>query len=141
MSNSASDITCDGGTYTLNKAKLGGGIYASGPINLTCAANIRNNTAESGGGIYLAEGVNMSFGNGLIVGNVANGPDNTGEGGGIYIEKGTLSFTSASKMGIYNNSASFQAADIYTSGNGTRLNLPYVKDMELSGFDVPGPEL
>lgn len=138
---SASTIVCDGGAYSLNKAKLGGGIYASGPIDLTFAADVRNNTAERGGGIYLADGVNMSFGNGLIVGNIANGPDNTGEGGGIYLKKGTLSFTSASKMGIYNNSASFQAADIYTSGNGTTLNLPYVKDMELSGFDVPGTEL
>lgn len=138
---SASTITCDGGSYSLNKAKLGGGIYASGPIDLTFAANVRNNTADSGGGIYLADGVNMSFGNGLIVGNIANGPDNTGEGGGIYLKKGTLSFTSASNMGIYNNSASFQAADIYTSGSGTTLNLPYVKDMELTGFDVPGSEL
>ena len=138
---SANTITCDGGTYSLNKAKLGGGIYASGPIDLTFAANVRNNTAESGGGIYLAEGVNMSFGNGLIVGNIANGPDNSGEGGGIYLKKGTLSFTSTNNLGIYNNSASFQAADIYTSGNETTLNLPYVKDMELTDFDVPGTEL
>jgi predicted outer membrane repeat protein len=136
---SSCTIECDGGTYSLNKAKLGGGIYASGPIDLTFAAHIRNNTAESGGGIYLAEGANMSFGDGMIVGNIANG--NNGEGGGIYLKKGTLSFTSTNNMGIYNNSASFQAADIYTSGKETTLNLPYVKDMELTDFDVPGSEL
>ena len=136
-------ITCEGGLYTGNKAKNGGGIYAHGPINLIFSADVKANTAENGGGLYLDGGVNMSFGNGLIVLNQAMVENNQtgGVGGGIYLAKGILSFTATQALGIYNNSASFEAADIYASGNYTTVNLPYVKEMDLDGFDVPGSEL
>lgn len=138
---SNTSISCEGGSYLNNTAGLGGGIYASGPIALTFAANVRDNIAKNGGGLYLDGGVNMSFGNGLIVGNRAEGTATYGVGGGIYLAKGTLSFTNASNLGIYNNAASYAAADIYGSGDDTIINLPFVKGMNLTGFDVPGSEL
>lgn len=141
-------ISCSGGSYINNTAGLGGGIYASGPIALTFAANVRDNIAKNGGGLYLDGGVNMSFGNGLIVGNraeveqsAARDASQYGAGGGIYLNNGTLSFTEAQNLGIYNNAASYEAADIYASGNGTTINLPNVSKMNLTGFDVPGSEL
>lgn len=148
------NINCLGGTYDANKAGLGGGIYANGPIILTFAANVRNNTAiKNGGGLYLDGGVNMTFGaagkDGLIVGNSAGIKENVandgsqqemfGVGGGIYLNKGTLSFyTNDKKLGIYGNSATYEAADIFTSGNSTTINLPNVTKFNLTGFDVPG---
>ncbi len=141
----ATDITCEGGSYLANTAGLGGGIYASGPINLKFAANVRDNIAQNGGGLYLAGGVNMTFGNGLIVGNRAQAAQNAsrdasqyGVGGGIYLAKGKLSFSETQNLGIYNNVASFEAADIYASGSETTIDLPNVSKMNLTGFDVPG---
>lgn len=141
-------ITCTGGSFLKNTAQLGGGIYASGDITLTFAANVEENLAQNGGGLYLDNGIEMMFGNGLIVKNraeVASDAARTGEvsgvGGGIYLAKGTLSFTERENLGIYNNVASFQAADIYSSGTETTVKLPYVKGMNLKGFDVPGSEL
>lgn len=135
--NNATSISCQGGSYLNNVAGLcGGGIYASGPIILTFAANVRDNKAQDGGGLYLDEGVNMSFGNGLIVGNSAEKT-----GGGIYLSKGMLTFTSTQNLGIYNNAASIEAADIYSSGSNTIVNLPNVTGMNLIGFEVPGSDL
>ena len=147
-------IRCTGGSYLANSAGNGGGIYASGNIVLTFAADVRDNVAKNGGGIYLADGITMQFGintdgkklSGLIVGNEAKGEGPDGVGGGIYLEKGTLSFAKFDDadgigLGIYNNAASYEAADIYGSGSETTINLPYVKGLDLSGFDVPGSEL
>lgn len=155
---SSTNITCVGGSYEENNANFGGGIYASGPINLTFAANVENNMATNGGGLYLDGGVNMTFGYiddnstpsntsddveiaGLIVRNEANGTGSDGVGGGIYLANGTLSFAATENLGIYNNAASYEAADIFVSGCETTINLPYVKGLNLSGFDVPGSEL
>ena len=136
-------IECYGGAFTSNSAiNNGGGIYLSGPIILNFAANVQSNTAKDGGGIYIDGGAEMNFGNGLIVGNEAGNKDGkTGYGGGVYLKKGTLAFTSSEGFGIYNNAAGYAAADIYTTGQETVINLPNVKNMNLKGFDVPGSEL
>ena len=155
-SSTLQNISCKGGSYLDNSSSLGGGIYASGPINLVIAANVCDNKAKNGGGLYLDGGVNMTFGgedsnknviDALIVNNSATQVGNDGGiGGGIYLNKGTLSFffptdKSKQKLGIYNNVASFEAADIFASGSETTLNLPNVTGMNLTGFDVPGSKL
>lgn len=152
----AKTIKCIGGSYQANSSALGGGIYASGPIDLTIAANVRGNAAVNGGGLYLTEGVNMTFGyedaekgvvDGLIVDNSATATGGSGGvGGGIYVDKGTLSFylpadKAKQKLGIYNNVATFEAADIFSSGVSTTVKLPNVGGMNLTGFDVPGSTL
>jgi hypothetical protein len=90
----------------------------------------------------------MTFGNGLIVGNRAQVAQNVsrdasqyGVGGGIYLAEGKLSFSETQNLGIYNNVASFEAADIYASGSETTIDLPNVSKMNLTGFDVPGSVL
>lgn len=138
-------ISCTGGEFSQNSAKLGGGIYANGDIVLTFAANVSENSANNGGGLYIDGGTQLSFGNGLIIKNSANKeneqPTTTGIGGGIYLNKGTLSFTEQQNLGIYNNVAGYEAADIFSSGTETTVNLPYVGSMNLTGFDVPGSTL
>lgn len=141
-------ISCEGGTFLKNTAQLGGGIYASGDITLTFAANVEENLALNGGGLYLDNGIYMKFGNGLIVKNEAKKAETatrnsstSGVGGGIYLAKGKLSFTERANLGIYNNVAAIEAADIYSSGSDATVELPYVKGMNLTGFDVPGSEL
>ena len=141
-------ISCEGGTFLKNTAQLGGGIYASGDIELTFAANVEENLALNGGGLYLDDGIYMKFGNGLIVKNEAKEAETatrnsstSGVGGGIYLAKGRLSFTERANLGIYNNVAAIEAADIYSSGSDATVELPYVKGMNLTGFDVPGSEL
>ena len=142
-------ISCEGGSYVGNTASGdGGAIYASGDILLKVTADVRNNIAKNGGGLYLDGGVNMTFGNknisglGLIVGNKAIGTSaEEGVGGGIYMAKGILSFGDQKNLGIYNNVATYEAADIYSSGNESLANLPNVSGMNLTGFDVPGNDL
>ena len=149
-------IKCIGGSYLANSSALGGGIYASGPIDLTIAANVRGNAAVNGGGLYLTNGVDMTFGyednvkgvvDGLIVDNSATATGGSGGvGGGIYVDKGILSFylptdKAKQKLGIYNNVATYEAADIFSSGVSTTVNLPDVGGMNLTGFDVPGSTL
>ena len=150
-SNTQKTISCDGGSLTANTAGgNGGGLYVDGKINFNFAssltADITDNTAANGGGIYIAGGADMTFGNGLIVRNAAGAyatesTEASGRGGGIYLSGGTLSFGSISSLGIYGNSAGLEAADIYSSGSSTTLKLPNVKDMNLTGFDVPGSTL
>lgn len=141
-------ISCEGGTYLANIALgNGGAIYASGNIKLQVTADVRNNTAKNGGGLYLDGGVNMTFGKedssglGLIVGNQATGTGTEGVGGGVYLAKGKLSFADKENLGIYNNVATYEAADIYSSGNEALVQLPKVSDMNLTGFHVPGNDL
>lgn len=142
-------ISCEGGSYVGNTASGdGGAIYASGDILLKVTADVRNNIAKNGGGLYLDGGVNMTFGNkdisglGLIVGNKAIGTSaKEGVGGGIYMAKGVLSFADQKNLGIYNNVATYEAADIYSSGKESLVNLPNVSGMNLTGFHVPGNDL
>ena len=159
-SGTPTSISCKGGSFEGNKAKLGGGIYAYGNIALAFAANVRDNIANNGGGLYLDGGVDMVFGDGLIVANTASENQSAtfsmrtrstnstnGIGGGIYLANGELSFecvdnSEIENFGIYNNVASYQAADIYSAGNGVAtIKIPYVEGMNLTGFDVPGDKL
>ena len=148
-------INCLGGSFIGNTATgNGGALYAKGNFTFNFDANVRDNVAQNGGGLYIDGSVKMNFGQsgsllGLIVGNLAKASVQTvsgesavtGTGGGIYLNGGTLSFSNPTSLGVYNNAADYQAADIYASGSNTTIYLPYVKDMNLSGFDVPGSEL
>ena len=113
---------------------------------------MQSNRAVNGGGMYLADGIDMTFGvnetdlklSGLIVGNEAKGEGENGVGGGVYLAEGILRFALSDDfkdLGIYNNSASFEAADIYSSGIETTVYLPNISGMNLTGFDVPGSDL
>ena len=153
VSNSSEvSIDCIGGAYVNNKANFGGGLYASGPITLQFAADLLDNKAVNGGGLYLENGIDMTFGvntndlklSGLIVGNEATGDGTQGVGGGVYLKEGKLRFAvddNFKDLGIYNNFASYEAADIYASGSSTTVYLPNVTGMNLSGFDVFGNDL
>lgn len=152
-------IQCLGGSFDYNTAGgNGGGLYAAGNFDFHFAANLQDNQAVNGGGIYLDEGIRMNFGisptdtqhtsikdNGLIVRNIAKATENAqvrttsdGTGGGIYLNQGTLTFLNTNSLGVYNNEASYEGADIYSSGTNTTLNLPNVSTMNLIGFEVAG---
>ncbi len=148
-------ISCTGGTFSGNTAKAGGAVSADGNIKLTLAASMEANSANIGGGIYMTNGVQMTFGEGLIRSNSANGIENisyttasnkdasdvSGVGGGIFMaNNSTLEFNSA-EMGIYNNYATNAGADICSNGTGTKIILPAIGNMSLRGFDVPGNDL
>lgn len=150
-----SDLTCLGGSFIGNTAGgNGGGLYAVGNVKFDFAANMQANNALNGGGLYIDGGMDFYFGqanqaNGLIVGNAAKpasqatleGSNSAGVGGGIYLNQGSLTFNNKNQLGIYNNYASYEAADIYASGESSTLNLPNVTGMNLTGFDVPGSDL
>ena len=152
-----------GGLFLKNKAKAGGGVFASGDIELFLASDVKENEAVIGGGIYLEGGVDMEFGDGLIVANSAISEEQTnataylmnkdsqklyGAGGGIFIADGIdttnpskLWFSSSEKLGIYNNNATHAGADICANGNNTMIVLPNPKLMDLKNFDTIGNEL
>ncbi len=144
------DITFSGGAFVDNHAKNGGGVCANGALNVKIDATIENNTASNGGGICLLNGAIMSFGDGLIFNNKAEGASIlttayqgtteslNGVGGGIFMDSGTkLSFSEPHNMGLYNNRADNAADDVFANGNGTEVLLPEVNDMMLKDFDAP----
>ena len=163
---SYNESSFNGGIFIKNRAAVGGAVCAEGKITLTLSATMEENEAKLGGGLYIAKGVNMTFNDGLIRANKAtttkdaNYFSNTafqkngnidasgnvtieGVGGGIYMANNTtLSFPDDAKnLVIYNNSATHAGADICANGNSTTINLPNVKNLNLTGFHVPGNDL
>lgn len=156
-------VSFSGGTFENNEAKAGGGVAVEGKITLTIEnTDFQGNSAENGGGVYMNDGAKMSYISGLIRSNTAksSGSDTgatggkvaqtgyqlsataiNGFGGGVFMDSNTtLTFGqagSAQKLGLYGNSAYNGADDIFANGNKTSVQLPDVKDMELSDFRVP----
>ena len=158
----ASTVAFSGGDILKNASPngMGGGICVEGKVNLTTTGtNVKNNEAKNGGGIYLSGGAAMIFNGGLICNNEAEGTPvddyttayqndakNAGVGGGIYLAaNSTLNFfTEGEKpgaFGVYGNTATTAADDIFATGSNTSIQLPKVSGMSLDGFDVPTSEL
>ncbi len=143
-------LTFDGGVFSWNRARCGGGIATEGPVNLSLSATVQNNYATNGGGIYLSKEAEMTFSDGLIRGNHANGTSDLptayqgtgatlqGVGGGVFLDSDTkLKFSMTQAFGIYSNVAEFAADDIFANGVSTNVDLPAVANMTLKDFDVP----
>lgn len=158
----ASTVAFSGGNILKNASHngMGGGICVDGKVNLTTTGtNVKNNEAKNGGGIYLSGGASMTFNGGLICNNEAEGTPvddyttayqndakNAGVGGGIYLAANSILnfFTEGEKpgaFGVYGNTATTAADDIFATGNSTSIQLPNVSKMSLDGFDVPTSEL
>lgn len=152
-----------GGDIKKNVAKYGGGVTVDGNIELTInEVTLSENEASNGGGICLIHGAKMNFGEGMINYNQAISQsensysnrsaykekieDLEGMGGGIYLDSNTkLTFTSADKLGLYDNIASNGADDIFANGDGTCISdgktegtLPDVDKMNLIGLKIAG---
>ena len=154
INSTSGTVKCSGGTFVGNRAKAGGGACIDGALTVALDATLEDNEATNGGGIYLANGATLNFGSGLIRRNKAESSESlntayhgtattvSGIGGGIFLaDKTTLAFTNTEALGIYNNSASKGADDIFANGNGTKITLPVIENMSLKGFDVPGSKL
>ena len=167
VSEASQEVVFDGGTITDNSALAGGGVAmegkdASSYTKLTLNANVENNTATNGGGVYLNNYVQMTYTGGLLRNNRANdtkaqgltgntakaGHANTvyGVGGGIFMDDNTtLRFgTTGQSLGLYGNSATNAADDIFANGTNTNVTLPTVggdSGMKLDGFSVPASTL
>ena len=145
-----------GGSLNANTALIGGGICVDGKINFsTTAANIENNTAANGGGLCVLNGANMTYKSGLIRFNTANtattitggtgynkkATEVNGFGGGVFVaDGGTLTLDiSDGRLGLYGNTATNGADDIFANGNGTSVTVPNVSTMSLTDFAVPVP--
>lgn len=158
----ASTVAFSGGSIQKNTSPngLGGGICVEGLVNLTTTGtNVKNNEAKNGGGIYLSGGAAMTFNGGLICNNEAEGTPvdpyttayqndakNAGVGGGIYLAANSkLNFfdgvSTPLAFGVYGNTATTAADDIFATGSSTSIQLPKVSGMALDGFDVPTSEL
>lgn len=144
------DVTISSGQIKSNTAtQNGGGIYVeSGSATVTGSGAVTSNTAKNGGGLYINSGSITAEG-GFITYNKATGgySGNTtqgspeglaGVGGGIFLKEGTFTL-SGNNIGIYSNTASVAAADVYASGNSTTLTIPDVKSMDLSGMEGTKP--
>src|SRR6266542_3198398 len=99
-----SSLTVSNTTVSNNSADQGGGIYADLDVSGTVSINgstINNNTAlttgfGAGGGIYIQFGGNVSITNSTIS---DNGHEDGLQGGGIYIQGGSLSLKSVTISG------------------------------------------
>lgn len=150
---SVAPVTITGGEIKDNEARLGAGVFIYASKVVMSGGNIIDNKANRGGGVYLAtSNADMTFGNGLITGNRASwtssnlttGYQQTGGqgfGGGVCVVAGTFAFDGASGVGLYNNIADKAGDDVFASGNGTKVTLPDVGAMNLSGYKTKTPEL
>ena len=106
---SGCELTLEDCTVQGNKAKKGGGISASGTVEIKGTSKIlKNEATESGGGIYSGKVLTVSSDNAEIKGNKATGT--SGKGGGVYNEStaefhfggGTIGGNTAAKgSGVY----------------------------------------
>lgn len=155
-------LTVSGADISKNEALNGGGIAVNN-TNLTIeSGSISNNSASNGGGVYAIGGGTIEMkGNGdtadngaLIVGNKAIGtPENIttaykdinlndlkSVGGGIFIADGGKFKLTGTSVGIYSNTADFAADDVFANGKNTKLDVPDVKDMTLTGLQGVKPD-
>lgn len=64
--------------------------------------------------------------------------DVNGIGGGVYLNSNTqLIFQESENLGLYGNTATNGADELFANGSGTSINIPDVTDMTLSD-DIPG---
>ena len=117
---SIGDDTPDSG----NTAKKGGGVYLKNVVTLTMQnVTVKNNKAlTQGGGIYLADGVlEIPVGN-TIADNSITGTNQSAAGGGIYVEKGTLTLNggiiSRSSANANKGGGVYLKAGIFTMNSG-----------------------
>lgn len=152
------------GQITKNSALGGGGISAENGATITVySGTITENEASRGGGIHVTSGADLTVNGGYVTYNKATGEcDQTtgyhlntelvGTGGGIFIadgiaaaaatdtteavEKNLSVFTlSGQNVGIYGNTATFAADDVFANGNNTKLNVPLVSEMNMTDFN------
>ena len=162
--NATKDVNFSGGTFRENTALAGGGVSLEGSgsenrVTLSMSADVEYNKAENGGGIYLNNYADLVVKGGLLRNNEA-GDSSTGKlaektaskksvtevkgvGGGVFLDSNTsLSFdVSDNQLGLYGNQAVNAADDIFASGNNTKITLPDVEGMNLTGFSVPAGTL
>ncbi len=153
-SDSAKTITlAGGGVFSNNEAETcGGGISVSGPITFNTSGTIESNSAKNGGGIYLTGGATMNFNEGMIRYNRATGTTGSafttanlktanqvyGVGGGVFVEQNSnlLFKIGSTTFGLYGNTATMAADDIFANGDGTTVQIPQVDAMTLNDFNV-----
>lgn len=124
--NSPSELTggvC--GNYLSNSVSAtanGGGIYNQGQLYIN-SGNISYNYAINGAGIYTESNITMT--GGTIKGNEGN---TSGDGGGVYVNKGTFTMSGDSK--ILDNKNMDEGAGIYLDFDNCKL---VMKGGEISG--------
>ena len=143
----------------------GGGIHADCFVDVTVkessdgktVGKITGNSASKGGGVYVCYGAKLTVIDGFITKNIASYGDknrntNTttyqlnhglyGVGGGVYVADGysadvPAQFSlSGDNIAIYDNTADFAADDVFSSGKNTKLDVPEVQNMNLSGYSL-----
>ena len=112
----------DGTLITENEATSGGGIYNEGQLYIN-SGNISYNYAINGAGIYTESNITMT--GGTIKGNEGN---TSGDGGGVYVNKGTFTMSGDSK--ILDNKNMDEGAGIYLYIYNCKL---VMKGGEISG--------
>lgn len=134
-------------SFENNRAYNGGAIYMMNGVDMTFGQGlIRANYAlqdlndpnkQNVNQITLAKAASYNS----ITGTVQlDGTDIYGFGGAIFMDKSTTFEVQngITSFGLYNNKADCGADDIFVNGNDTKITLPMVSTMELTGFDVPG---
>ena len=146
-------VELSGGTISKNEALYGGGICVDGHIKLSVEnIQIASNEAINGGGICLMNSADMDFISGQIISNKAIGTSALSEttayqkditqvngiGGGVYLNSNTqLIFMESDNLGLYGNTATNGADELFANGSDTSINIPDVGGMTLDE-SIPG---
>lgn len=123
---SGKKVEIDHATFKENNATThGGGMYVRTPSGVDYIAEVNihsesifmdNTAANNGGGMYFASG-NITLSGPIVTGNTAK------QGGGIFINDGTILVKDNTKIGTYETSKETQgSANTATRGGGLYLN-------------------
>ena len=136
-------------TYTnINSPGSGGTVKVTGNSCLTLSVSgcsfLNNQTHSSGSGLYwnAAKIIDGKIPEATVYDCTFDGNSALNYGGGIYIADGSESkpttFTlEGSSIAIYGNEADFGADDVFANANNTKLTVPSVNDMTLTGYNLP----
>ncbi|MBN1372797.1 MAG: hypothetical protein JW987_12725 [Anaerolineaceae bacterium] len=109
VSNAGIVTVIDSSTIASNVAYNGAGIYADGATVTLNGMFYSNSASNSGGGVYLANNAELTATSTYIGYNDTNYENKAVNGGGMYVESGTVNFTGT----IVNNQATANGGGIY----------------------------
>lgn len=122
-----------GGTITGNSTTDdGGGIYLNGGSFLMNNGEISNNSSSTdGGGVCIANNGNFTMNNGYITGNGKISGKLTTNGGGVYLDGGTLTVNAGN---ISENAATASGGGVYISNGNVGMTTGKILSNECGEF-------
>ena len=112
------NVTLSGNSIAEAMPGNGGGLHSGGGDVVVMGGSVTGNAAVEGGGLWASGTLNVSGGT-VVDGNTATGDDADQGGGGLYNEGGMMTVTDVTISGNAATGASGSGGGVFTNGMGT----------------------